>query len=90
MFCLVSRNSLTIKDLLLGSVIFRNDMLFISHLFLFFFEHGFEHDFEHDFEHGFEHGFEHDFENDFDHDFEHGFEHGFEVDIKSEKLSNFD
>ena len=90
MFCLVLRNSLTIKSLFLGSVIFRNDMFFISHLCLFFFEHGFEHDFERGFEHGFEHDFEHDFEHGFVHDFEHGFEHGFEVEIKSEKLSNFD
>ena len=37
MFCIVLRNSLTIKSLFLGSVIFRNDMFFISHLFLFFF-----------------------------------------------------
>ena len=37
MFCLVLRNALTIKSLFLGSVIFRNDMFFISHLFLFFF-----------------------------------------------------
>ena len=35
MFCLVSRNSLTIKSLFLGSVIFRNDM-FLLYIFLIF------------------------------------------------------
>ena len=97
MFCLVLRNSLTIKCLFLGSVIIRNDMFFISYLFLFFehgfercfehglehiFEHGFVHSFEHCFEHGFEHGFEHDFEHGFERGFEHGFEHGYEHGFK--------
>ena len=35
MFCLVLRKLLIIKSLLLGSVIFRNDMLFISYLIYF-------------------------------------------------------
>ena len=77
MFYLVLRNSLTIKSLFLGSVIFRNDMVFISYLFLFF-EHGFEHFFEHCFEHSFEQGFEHSFEHCFQHGFDHGFQHDFE------------
>ena len=60
--CLVLTNSLTIKYLFLGSVIFRNYILAIV-----FFERGFEQSFERGFELGFEHGFER--------DFEHGFEH---------------
>ena len=77
MVCLDLRNSLTIKSLFLGSAIFRNDMFFISYLFLFF-EHGYEHGFEHCFELGFENGFEHGCE----HCFEHGFEHGCEYEFK--------
>ena len=70
MFCLVLRNSLTIKSLFLGSVIFRIDMLLLA--YILFFEHGFEHGIEHGFEHGVELGFE------------HGFEHGLEHEFKSE------
>ena len=61
MLCLFLRNSLTIKSLFLGSVIFRNEMFFISYLFLFFFDNGFKHGFEHDFKHDFKHGYEHEF-----------------------------
>ena len=75
MFCLVLRNSLTIKSLFLASVIFRNDMFLLA-IFLFF-------------GHGFEHGFEHDFEHCFEHDFEHDFEYGFEHELKSEHHSYF-
>ena len=45
MFCLVFRNSLTIKSLSFRSVIFRNDM-FLLNIFLIV-DHGFEHGFEH-------------------------------------------
>ena len=72
MFCLVLGNSLTIKSLFLGSVIFRNDMFFINNIFSFFdhgFKRGFKHGFEHDFKQGFKHGFEHDFKHGFEHDF---------------------
>ena len=74
MFCLVLINSLTIKPLFLGSVIYGNDMFLLT--IYIFFEHGFEHSFERGFEHGFEHSF--------DHGFEHGFEHCFELELKSE------
>ena len=80
MFCLVLRNSLTIKSLVLGSVIFRNGTFLLA-VFLFF-EHGFEHGFAYGFEHGFYHDFEHGFENDFEHGFQDGFEHGFEHDFE--------
>ena len=62
MFCLVLRNSFTIKFVFSGSVIFRNDNFLLA---IFYF-----------FEHGFEHGLQHAFESDFDLGFEHGFEHG--------------
>ena len=71
MFCLVLRNSLTIKSLFLGSVIIGNDMFLLTIFKKKFnitsnvFEHGFEHRFDHGFEHGFDRGFQ------------HGFEHGF-------------
>ena len=61
MFCLVLRNSLTIKSFFLGSEVFRNDMFLLA--ILLFLEHGFEHGFDHGFEHGFEHVFEHGFEH---------------------------
>ena len=77
MFCLVLRNSLTIKPLFLASAIFRNDMFFINDIFNFF-EHDFERGFEHGFEDGFEHGFEYGFEHGFEHGYEHGFDHGCE------------
>ena len=50
MFYLVLINSLTIKSLFLGSVIFRNDMFLLT--IYFFFERGFEQGFEHGFERG--------------------------------------
>ena len=43
MFCLVLINSLTVKSLFFGYVIFRNDMFLLSIFYLF--EHGFEHGF---------------------------------------------
>ena len=64
MFCLVLRNSLTIKYHFLGSVIFRNDMFLLT-IFLIF---------EHDFERVFDHGFEHRFERGYEHGFDHGFQ----------------
>ena len=75
MFCLVLRNSLTIKSLFLGSVICSNYMFFLSYLFYF---SNIDHGFEHGFELRFEHCYEQSFANGFEHSFEHGFEHGFE------------